>query len=62
MSTMQNITEQMTRDGYGDPMPTELLRTRLHELVQMRLVLPFLSRQRPGRTYATATAVRRRGH
>lgn len=43
MSTMRDITEQMTRDGYGDPMPTELLRTRLDELVQMRLVLPFLS-------------------
>lgn len=43
MSTMRDIAEQMTRDGYGDPMPAELLRTRLDELVQMRLVLPFLS-------------------
>ncbi|MEU9507835.1 DUF2397 family protein [Micromonospora sp. NPDC048170] len=43
LSTMRDIAEQMTRDGYGEPMPADLLRSRLDELVQMRLVLPFLS-------------------
>ncbi|MEV8509721.1 DUF2397 family protein [Actinoplanes sp. NPDC051475] len=43
MSTMRDITAQMSRDGYGGPMPAELLRERLDELVQMRLVLVFLS-------------------
>ncbi|MCM3920126.1 DUF2397 family protein [Frankia sp. AiPs1] len=43
MSTMRDIAEQMRRDGYGEPMPAEQLRSRLDGLVQMRLVLPFLS-------------------
>jgi uncharacterized protein (TIGR02677 family) len=43
MSTMQDIAAQMADEGYGEPMTSELLRDRLDELVQMRLVLAFLS-------------------